>query len=240
MLKIRTATATSCSRDGRFWRQLQTNDSVFWKKFREVSWSTNPQQCSAVCVRYGTNTRGLIDDWWCTVADKKLCAWCLAMWLLYQRKGAWRDISPLLRDCQRYCLVHKNDVSGLIFVVRQYLLYLEWHVGRSRKMCVLFGWKNICWRIKIVKLNNMAFWKTSLRPIKIYQITRRHNQMIELFLITAMKTSDLTNYEAPQYAASSRLSSFLPLSTNIHLTPWTLLSNTISFLSNRNQIWHTE
>lgn len=65
----------------------------------------------------------------------------------------------------------------------------------------------------------MAFWKTSLSPIKIYQITRRHNQMIELFLTTTVKTSDLTDYEAPQYAVSSRLSSFLPLSTNIPLTP---------------------
>jgi hypothetical protein len=27
------------------------------EKVREVSWSTNPQQCSAICVRYGTNPR---------------------------------------------------------------------------------------------------------------------------------------------------------------------------------------
>jgi hypothetical protein len=41
-------------------------------------------------------------------------------------------------------------------------------------MCVLFGRKNISSRLKIVKLNNMAFWKTSPSPIKIYQTTRRH------------------------------------------------------------------
>jgi len=31
MLKIRTATATKFSRDGRFWWQLRTNDSVLRK-----------------------------------------------------------------------------------------------------------------------------------------------------------------------------------------------------------------
>lgn len=61
-----------------------------------------------------------------------------------------------------------------IFQIKLYLLYQERHVGRSRKMCVLFGRKNICSRLKIAKLNNMAFWKTSRIPIKIYQITRRH------------------------------------------------------------------
>jgi hypothetical protein len=59
------------------------------------------------------------------------------------------------------------------FQIRQYLLYVERHVGRSRHVFSLWPAKYL-FKIKIVKLNNMTLWKTSLSPIKIYQITRRH------------------------------------------------------------------